>query len=196
MTRKLNIDNGLQGQKKERQLVTGVCCQWRCSASYDSKVVIEAFVLRGKFSGKIATEQQPPNRYPHTKDMKTLASLITVLLFSSSSYSQVNYPIPQDSTSEWRIWRSTWDPLTSIVQSWDFRVFVSGDTTINGKVYSRLLDSGLGTYQYQGHTSTWTFENEFYAFIRTDSARTYLFFNGQDELHYDIWLNKQKKISP
>ena len=62
MTRKLNIDNGLQGQMKEHQAVTGVCCQWRGGASYDSDVHIETFVLRGKFSGKIATEQQPPNR--------------------------------------------------------------------------------------------------------------------------------------
>jgi len=45
---------------KNAQLLTGVCCQWRCSASYDSKVHIETFVLRGKFNGKIATEQQPP----------------------------------------------------------------------------------------------------------------------------------------
>jgi hypothetical protein len=45
------------------QLVTGVCCQWRGSASYDSDVHFETFVLRGKFSGEIATEQQPPIRY-------------------------------------------------------------------------------------------------------------------------------------
>jgi len=60
MTAKLDIDNGLQGQTKEHQAVTGVCCQWRDSASYDRDVHIETFVLRGKFSDKIATEQQPP----------------------------------------------------------------------------------------------------------------------------------------
>jgi len=43
--------------------ITGVCCQWRGSASYDSEVVIETFVLRGIFSGEIATEQQQLNRY-------------------------------------------------------------------------------------------------------------------------------------
>jgi hypothetical protein len=63
MTAKLDIDNGLQGQTKEHQAVTGVCCQWRGSGSYDRKVVILTSVLRGKFSGEIATEQQPPNRY-------------------------------------------------------------------------------------------------------------------------------------
>jgi hypothetical protein len=120
--------------------------------------------------------------------MKIFATLITVLLFSSLSYSQVNYPIPQDSTSEWRIWHSTWDPLTSIVQSSDFKVFVSGDTTINGKVYSKLLGSGLRTYEYQGVTNSWSFENEFYAFIRTDSARTYFFNYEQEELLFDYTL--------
>jgi hypothetical protein len=62
MTEKLNIDNGLRGQTKEHQAVTGGCCQWQGSASYDSVVHIETFVLCGKFSGTSATEQQPPNR--------------------------------------------------------------------------------------------------------------------------------------
>jgi len=62
MTTKLNINNGLQGHTKEHQAVTGVCCQWRDSASYDSVVDIETFVLCRKFSGEITTEQQPPNR--------------------------------------------------------------------------------------------------------------------------------------
>lgn len=45
------------------QPLTGVCCQWRDSASYDSAVLIETYVLRGKFSREIATAQQPPDRY-------------------------------------------------------------------------------------------------------------------------------------
>ena len=47
-------------------MVTGVCCQWRGSASYDSDVHIETFVLRGKFSGEIATEQQTPTVSVHS----------------------------------------------------------------------------------------------------------------------------------
>ena len=46
--------------KRKHETLTGGCCQWRDSASYDSGVHIETFVLRGNFSGKIATEQQPP----------------------------------------------------------------------------------------------------------------------------------------
>jgi len=42
------------------QCITCGCFQWRGSASYDSDVHIETIVLRGEFSGEIATEQQPP----------------------------------------------------------------------------------------------------------------------------------------
>jgi hypothetical protein len=52
----------------ETQPITGVCCQWRCGASYDSDVHIETFLLREKFRGEIATEQQPPNRYQQPKE--------------------------------------------------------------------------------------------------------------------------------
>ncbi len=48
--------------KTEGQPITGVCCQWRDSGSYDRDVHVETFVLRGKFCGVIATEQQPPSR--------------------------------------------------------------------------------------------------------------------------------------
>ncbi|MBM3163481.1 MAG: hypothetical protein FJZ79_09280 [Chlorobi bacterium] len=52
MTVKLNKDNDLQTQTTERQLVTAVLQKWRCSASYDSKVVNQNLVLRLKFSGE------------------------------------------------------------------------------------------------------------------------------------------------
>jgi hypothetical protein len=55
----MNIVN--QFIQSEGQQLTSVCCQWRGSASYDRYVHVETFVLRRKFSGKITTEQQPPN---------------------------------------------------------------------------------------------------------------------------------------
>lgn len=51
----------------EIRLVTGVCCQWRGCGSFNTYVHIETFVLRGKYSGEIATEQQPPNVMRHPK---------------------------------------------------------------------------------------------------------------------------------
>lgn len=50
-------------ENRKHETLTGGCCQWRDSGSFDSDVYIETFVFRGKFSGEIATEQQPPNRW-------------------------------------------------------------------------------------------------------------------------------------
>ena len=52
----------MKDRKTNHVTLTGVCFQWRGSASYDSDEHIETFVLRRNFSGKIATEQQPPKR--------------------------------------------------------------------------------------------------------------------------------------
>jgi len=49
---------------KKGQLVTGGCCQWQDSTSYDSDEVIETFVLRRKFS------DEPPNSIPPTVTSK------------------------------------------------------------------------------------------------------------------------------
>lgn len=38
------------------QCITGVCFQWRGSASYDSEMINETFVLSGNLRGEIATE--------------------------------------------------------------------------------------------------------------------------------------------
>ena len=51
-TTKRSIDNGLQGRRTEGQLITAPTKNWRFSASYDSFVVKQTFVLRMKFSGK------------------------------------------------------------------------------------------------------------------------------------------------
>ena len=52
MTQKLNIDNGLQGRWTEGQLITAPTKNWRFSASYDSFVVAQTFVLRMNIYGK------------------------------------------------------------------------------------------------------------------------------------------------
>jgi len=52
MTQKLNIDIGLQGRRTEGQLITAPTRNWRFSASYDSFVVQQTFVLRMNICGK------------------------------------------------------------------------------------------------------------------------------------------------
>jgi hypothetical protein len=120
--------------------------------------------------------------------MKTTILSIVTLLIVSQSFSQMSYPIPMDSTSEWRLYTSAWSGGSNYSTSSDFRVFVVGDTTIGNFVYSRLFSSGLHSFTDQGITHSMPYENEFYAFIRTDSVRTYAFINGQDELLFDFSL--------
>ena len=118
---------------------------------------------------------------------KTLFVFIS-LLIGNSIFSQINYPIPMDGTSEWRLYRNTWDGSGGPVYYRDFRVFVAGDTLIGNYVYKKLLSSGLSGFTFEGHDASGPFSNEFYAYIRNDSSRTYTFFDGQDELLFDFSL--------
>ncbi|MHC1776388.1 MAG: T9SS type A sorting domain-containing protein [Lentimicrobium sp.] len=120
--------------------------------------------------------------------MKSTLLIIATLLMSSMCFSQMNYPIPMDSTSEWREYVSAWSGGSNYSTSSDYRVFVAGDTTIGNNVYTRLLSSGLHSFHDQGITHSTPYENEFFAFIRTDSACTYTFFDGQEQLLYDFSL--------
>jgi hypothetical protein len=52
MTQKLNIDKEYSDRKKEGQQVTAPKKNWRFSASYDSFVVQQTFVLRINICGK------------------------------------------------------------------------------------------------------------------------------------------------
>jgi hypothetical protein len=52
MTQKLNIDNGLQGRWTEGQLITAPTKNWQFSASYDSFVFNQTFVLSMNICGK------------------------------------------------------------------------------------------------------------------------------------------------
>lgn len=52
MTRQRNNDNGLQADRQERQHLTAPTKNWRFSASYDSFVVNQTFVLRMNICGK------------------------------------------------------------------------------------------------------------------------------------------------
>jgi len=49
-------------RKTNAQLVTGGCCQWQCSSSYDSDGHVETVVFRRKFSDE-PPNSTPPERY-------------------------------------------------------------------------------------------------------------------------------------
>jgi hypothetical protein len=63
MTQKLNIDKEYSDRKKEGQQVTAPKKNWRFSASYDSFVVQQTFVLRINICGKNRQLLLAANRY-------------------------------------------------------------------------------------------------------------------------------------
>ena len=63
MTQKLNNDNSLQGRWTEGQLITAPTKNWRFSASYDSFVVAQTFVLRMNICCKNRQLLVAANRY-------------------------------------------------------------------------------------------------------------------------------------
>jgi hypothetical protein len=67
MTQKLNIDKEYSDRKKEGQQVTAPKKNWRFSASYDSFVVQQTFVLRINICGKNRQLLVAANRYPTFK---------------------------------------------------------------------------------------------------------------------------------
>ncbi len=62
-TMKRSIDNGLQTRWTEGQLITAPTKNWRFSASYDSFVVNQTFVLRMNICGKNRQLLVAANRY-------------------------------------------------------------------------------------------------------------------------------------
>ncbi|MBL7903941.1 MAG: T9SS type A sorting domain-containing protein [Bacteroidales bacterium] len=120
--------------------------------------------------------------------MKTWFIVPGTVLFSLCLKAQVNYPIPQEPTSEWRIDYAQWDGTSNFVRTNAARVFVAGDTLINGNTYSRLLSTGVITTSWLGGSYDYPYENAFYGFIRTDSARTWVFYDTTEELLYDFSL--------
>ena len=62
MTRQLNNDNGLQGQRTERQHLTAVWRNGGFSASYDSFLVQQTAVLRINICGENPPLRQAANR--------------------------------------------------------------------------------------------------------------------------------------
>lgn len=120
--------------------------------------------------------------------MKTGLIVLGSVLFSFCLKAQVNYPIPQEPTSEWRIDYAQWDGTSNYVRTNAARIFVAGDTLINGNTYSRLLSTGVITTSWLGGSYDYPYENAFYGFIRTDTARTWFFYDSTEELLYDFTL--------
>lgn len=122
--------------------------------------------------------------------MKTLFSFLIILTLTLSVKSQNYFPIPSDSTSEWRVLRIDADGFC--FHNRDFKYFFSGDTIINTLVYHKLYQSGY--YQeaengqpVPGCDGYYVFENVYVGGIRNENGRVY-FHDFSEHLIYDFTL--------
>jgi len=71
MTQTDDIKMVVTHDRQERQPITAPTKNWRFSASYDSFVVAESFVLRINISGKNPAHRKSANRYASPYDRPT-----------------------------------------------------------------------------------------------------------------------------
>ena len=60
-------------------MVTGGCCQWQSSSSYDSDVYVETVVLRGKYSDE-PPNSTPPERYQQGEEKAATQKMTAVMV--------------------------------------------------------------------------------------------------------------------
>ncbi len=120
--------------------------------------------------------------------------LLLLLLFPVYLFSQNYIPIPADSTSEWRYyhqWHFKSDPCLFYD---DYRVFINGDTIINGKTYKKMYKTGKHGETPLGPNSNCNppviYSNVYAASIRSDSGKVYLIkqYYNSELLMFDFTL--------
>ncbi len=103
-------------------------------------------------------------------------SFLIVAIFivcRSAGFSQSCIPIPADTTSVWRIDYNFWEPTPWTFYGWEFRAYLAGDSTVDGKTYHVLNRSGVFTYEFFPVVTKTVFENIFYGMIRMEGSKLY-----------------------
>ena len=120
---------------------------------------------------------------------KTIFLLIAIATITSLS-AQEYIPFPPDSTSEWRVDVSTWNPNPWEITTWKKRYFFEGETTINGNTYHKLFASGEKTTEWSnGTTTTSYFENLHQADLRTEGSKVFILYGYYvEQLLFDYAL--------
>lgn len=98
---------------------------------------------------------------------KSIIIVLTVLLFSTVSYSQNSYQI--DSTSKWiqqEIWAasSAWDV-------WNYSLTFQGDTIINDTVFHKMFLNGQNRWDDHGGSSYTNFTNKYFGAANESSGK-------------------------
>ena len=126
--------------------------------------------------------------------MKKTTLILLCLVITSICSAQLNYTIPMDSTSTWRlsttkIYKSGKDGLAQEKEFVDFIAYGAGETIINNLVYTKMLKTGKRRYIDANGVSTYTYFNGIlYGHIRSDSTRTYWGSGTGERLLYDFSL--------
>lgn len=94
--------------------------------------------------------------------MKKTALIFLSLVITGICSAQVNYTMPMDSTSAWRIsdgtiYYSTRDGKGQEYETTVLLVYVAGDTIINNVNYTRLLKTGYQSYYHWNGETTYSY---------------------------------------
>ena len=125
--------------------------------------------------------------------MKKAALILAGLVITNICFTQVNYTIPMDSTSAWRIWnafvyKNGKDGAAQEYVTYQLKVYAEGKTIIDSLVYTRLLKTGYRTSEFMGEITTTYFNGLPYGHVRSDSTCTYWLTNSGEQLLYDFSL--------
>ena len=121
--------------------------------------------------------------------MKKTTLIFLSLVLTGICSAQLNYTIPMDSTSAWRISDGTIYGKGQEYETIVLLVYVAGDTIINNVNYTRLLKTGYRSYyHWNGETTYSYYKGAPYGHFRSDSKCTYWLFENGERLLYDFSL--------
>lgn len=122
--------------------------------------------------------------------MKKITCLLIAIATITCLSAQEFIPFPPDSTSEWRVNVSIWNPNPWEITTWKKRYFFDGETTINGNTYHKLFASGEVTTEWSnGTTTTSYFEYLHQADLRTEGSKVFILYGYYvEQLLFDYAL--------
>jgi hypothetical protein len=92
-----------------------------------------------------------------------------------------------DSSSAWRVNSSVCDPGHEIHYGF-YKDYIDGDTTINGKDYLKIYQSGYTKIDWIPNPSYNYFTHVFHGLLREENHRWYTFLENRDQLLFDFTL--------
>jgi|GEM_PF-5433495 len=120
--------------------------------------------------------------------MKNITFLFLLVFAARGSFSQGHFPIPADSSAQWRVTLQMWEPSPWWMVTDDRMYFFEGDTVISGRTYQKLYASGSSYVASPPDGTTYLYSHEYRGGIRNEGHKVYYTGWGQDTLLYDFSL--------